>query len=279
MATMNGKTRNPNVESRKKPESQMTKNFRGDSRKTSLVRLSGIRFLSIFRHSSFGFWNLSALDGPAWSAMLGGAMSPMFSAAGAEFLENYQRDVSSRWSSADLASQQEFVNTQIAGRHWLDWSTPAAALQLVQAAQAQTAVGAAGKYEAVVLAGPVVELLEPSALFPQAAAALVPGGKLIGVIPCLRDNSPESRGFTEIAAATLWPYYTAEELLEMLRETGGQLDSTASGFRAVPQFNEAVLEDRLGFKGFNRIFERLTAQGYDPMEVGWGELRLVALLN
>src|SRR5882762_8780951 len=78
MATMNGKTRNPNVESRKKPESQMTKNFRGDSRKTSLVRLSGIRFLSIFRHSSFGFWNLSALDGPAWSAMLGGAMSPVF---------------------------------------------------------------------------------------------------------------------------------------------------------------------------------------------------------
>ena len=129
------------------------------------------------------------------------------------------------------------------------------------------------------LAGPVVELLEPSALFPQAAAALVPGGKLIGVIPCLRDNSPESRGFTEIAAATLWPYYTAEELLEMLRETGGQLDSTASGFRAVPQFNEAVLGDRLGFKGFNRIFERLTAQGYDPMEVGWGELRFVASLN
>ena len=211
--------------------------------------------------------------------MLGDAMSPMFSAAGAEFLENYQRDVSSRWSSADLAAQQEFVNAQIAGRHWLDWSTPAAAFQLVQAAQARTAVGAAGKYEAVVLAGPAVELLEPSALFPQAAAALVPDGKLIGVIPCLRDNSPESRGFTEIAAATLWPYYTAEELLEMLRETGGQLDSTASGFRAIPQFNEAVLEDRLGFKGFHRIFERLTAQGYDPMEVGWGELRFVASLN
>src|SRR5439155_21367437 len=93
----------------------------------------------------FGCWKLSALDGPVWSAMLGGAMSPMFSAAGAEFLENYQRDVSSRWSSADLAALQEFVNAEIAGRRWLDWSTPAAALQLVQAAQAQTAVGAAGK--------------------------------------------------------------------------------------------------------------------------------------
>ena len=48
------------------------------------------------------------------------------------------------------------------------------ALQLVQAAQAQTAVGTVGKYDAVVLAGPVVELLEPAALFHQAAPALAP---------------------------------------------------------------------------------------------------------
>src|SRR2546425_7768030 len=47
---------------------------------------------------------------------VGRSMSPTISAAGAEFLENYQRDVSSRWSSADLAAQQEFVNAQIAGR-------------------------------------------------------------------------------------------------------------------------------------------------------------------
>ena len=211
--------------------------------------------------------------------MVGGAMSSTFSAAGAEFLENYQRDVPARWSPEDLAAQQEFVNWQIADSRWLDWSTPAVALQLVQAAQAQTAVGTVGKYDAVVLAGPVVELLEPAALFHQAAPALAPGGKLIGIVPCLRDNSPESRLFAEIAAAMLWPYYTAEELLEMLREAGWQVDGAASGFVVIRRFNEAVLKDQLGFNGFSNIFARLTAQGYDPMEVGWGELRFVTRLE
>jgi len=200
----------------------------------------------------------------------------IFSVAGAEFLENYQRDVPVRWSLDDLAAQQEFVGAQVAGRDWLDWSAPAAALQLFQAATGQTSAGIAAKSEAVVLAGPIVELLEPLALLSQARGPLGPGGRLVGIIPCLRDNSPESDLFMQHARTTLWPYYTAEELQEMLRETTWQIESQVSGFIPIPRFNLAVLNDQLGFKGFNRVFNRLSAEGYDPMEVGWGELRFVA---
>jgi hypothetical protein len=200
----------------------------------------------------------------------------IFSAAGTEFLEDYQRDVPLRWSPKDLAAQREFVGAQVAGGDWLDWSTPTAALHLVQPASGQTSAGGTEKYDAVVLAGPIVELLEPLALFDQARGPLGPCGRLIGIVPCLRDNSPESDQFIRHAKATLWPYYTAEELLEILRESGWQTDSQVSGFIPVPRFNSAVLNDQLGFKGFNRIFTRLSAEGYDPMEVGWGELRFVA---
>ena len=167
-------------------------------------------------------------------------------------------------------------SAQLGGDAWLDWSTPAAALQLVQAAAAQTSAGTAEKSDAVVLAGPIVELVEPLALFGQARGPLSPGGRLVGIIPCLRDNSPESDQFMQHARATLWPYYTAEELLEMLRETDWQIESQVGGFFPIPRFNLAVLNDQLGFKGFNRVFTRLSAEGYDPMEVGWGELRFVA---
>src|SRR2546428_698027 len=105
-------------------------------------------------------------------------MSRIFSPASVEFLQHYPMDGYARWSAEDLAAQQEFVNAQIAGRSWLDWSSPAATLHLVQASHAHTSVGAAEKYEALVLAGPVVELLEPARLFNQAASALTPGGKL-----------------------------------------------------------------------------------------------------
>jgi hypothetical protein len=65
-------------------------------------------------------------------------------------------------------------------------------------------------------------------------------------------------------------------LLEMLRETDWQIESQVSGFMPIPRFNLAVLNDQLGFKGFNRVFTRLSAEGCDPMEVGRGELRFVA---
>ena len=134
-------------------------------------------------------------------------------------------------------------------------------------------------YDAAVLAGPVVELLEPAWLFREAAAALRPGGRLIGIVPCLRDNSPESRTFADLAAETLWPYYTAEELLEMLREEGWRVELETGGFFTIPRFKEAVLKGELGFKGFNAIFAGLAAQGYDPIEIGWGELRFAATVN
>ena len=206
-------------------------------------------------------------------------MSSFLSASAAEFLENYQRDAPLRWSPDDLAAQQEFVNRRIAGRDWLDWSTPAAALQLTQARQTQISVGAMEAYDAAVLAGPVVELLELRELFRQAAPSVRAAGELIGIIPCLRDNSPESQRFAEAAARTLWPYHTAEELLEMLLESGWLVDSSGSGFTAIPRFNEAVLKSQLAFKGFNRVFAGLAAEGYDPKEVGWGELRFVATRN
>jgi len=206
-------------------------------------------------------------------------MSSFLSAASAEFLENYQRDAPVRWSPEDLAAQQKFVNRQVAGRDWLDWSTPAAALQLVQAWQRRISAGATETYDAVVLAGPVVELLELTALFRQAAPSVRPGGRLVGIIPCMRDNSPESQSFAKMAARALWPYPTTEELMEMLQESGWRVDSSSSSFTAIPRFNEAVLKSQLAFKGFNRIFAQLAAEGYDPMKVGWGELRFVGALD
>lgn len=196
--------------------------------------------------------------------------------ASAEFLENYRRDALVRWSPGDLAAQGEFVNAHLAGRDWLDWSSPAAALQLVQSGPTQTVIGESGRYDALVLAGPIVELVEPPTLFGLAAAPLRSGGKLIGIMPCLRDNSPESREFMGLASSSLWPYFTAEELLEMLSEAGWKIEPPASGFVAIPRFNQAVLKGEPGFRGFAKIFEQLMAGGYDPAEVGWGELRLLA---
>ena len=199
--------------------------------------------------------------------------------ASADFLENYQRDALVRWSPEDLAAQREFVNACLAGRGWIDWSSPAAALQLVQSNSSRPVICEPGKCDALVLAGPVVELVEPVVLFDVAAGPLRPGGKLIGIIPCLRDNSPESREFMRLAASSLWPYYTAEELLEMLREAGWKIESPPSGFAAIPRFNQVVMTGEPGFRGFAKIFEQLMADGYDPAEVGWGELRLVATME
>jgi hypothetical protein len=208
-----------------------------------------------------------------------GIVSYPFSDQAIEFLENYPRDVPRRWSAADLEAQQEFVNGQLAGSNRLDWSTPSAALDLVQAVGIGTPPGVTGAFEAVLLAGPVTELLPAEALLGHASKAVRSGGKLAGIIPCLRDNSPESQEFMNIAAAGLWPYFTAEDLLEMFRETGWRVEHSASGFVPIRRFNEAVLRGELGFTGFGRLFGQLNAQGYDPMEVGWGELRVVATLE
>ena len=197
-------------------------------------------------------------------------------AARSEFLAYYRHDVQLRWSETDREEQREFVNQHIAGSSWLDWSTEGAAMELIQASLTNISVSVAGRYDAVVLAGPVAELIEPVVLFQQAIAPLKNPGRLIGIIPCLRDNSPESQLFAELAATTLWPYYTAEELIEMLAEAGWQIRRESSRFVSIRRFIEAVLKDQLAFKGFRRIFDQVEVQGYDPSEVGWGELRFVA---
>lgn len=206
-------------------------------------------------------------------------MVPKFSASVSDFLAAYRRDAPLRWSPDDHVARQAFVNLHLAGAGWLDWSSEAATLELLQASWMAAPLASAGEYETIFVAGPVTELLEPAQLFQQAANHLKPGGRLVGILPCLRDNSPESQQFRDLAAARLWPYYTVEDLTELAEEAGLEPDRSASGFVPIPRFKEAVLEGRLVFQGFRQIFERLQAQGYDPREIGWGELRLVAILN
>jgi len=124
-------------------------------------------------------------------------------AARSEFLAYYRHDVQLRWSETDREEQREFVNQHIAGSSWLDWSTEGAAMELIQASLTNISVSVAGRYEAVVLAGPVAELIEPVVLFQQAIAPLKSPGCLIGITPCLRDNSPESQLFAELGYETL----------------------------------------------------------------------------
>lgn len=193
-----------------------------------------------------------------------------------EFLSHYTQDLPLRWSAADLADQRRFVQGQIMGKRWLDWSTESAAFELLQARLLGTAPSLPASNEIIILAGPVAELIDPDWLFATAAVRLRPGGKLIGIIPCLRDNSPESRCFGEFAATHFRTYSTEEELIEMLDEAGLDTERDATSFVANRSFIEAVRQDQLSFKGFRHIFDRLASEGYDPSEVGWGELRFAA---
>lgn len=197
-----------------------------------------------------------------------------------DFFTQCQTDAPRRWSTADFAAQQQFVNEGVAGNEWADWSTPMAAMQLIQSSLLGVPLEETGRHEAIVIAGPVVELLPAADVFGMAAGRLKPAGRLVGVIPCLRDNSPESQMFMDLAADRLWPYCVAEELTERLGEAGFQQDGeSGSGFAAVPQFVHAVLKDELAFKGFRGIFDEMEKQGYDPIEIGWGELRFSAALK
>jgi hypothetical protein len=202
----------------------------------------------------------------------------IFSPLITKFLEAYSLDVSIRWSANDLKAQEKFINAEVENTEWLDWSSQEAALQLVQAEILKTSLGETGEFDRIVVAGPVVELLDLPILLNRAARYLKRGGRIAAVIPCLRDNSPENAEFTAIAAKRLWPYATSEELLESTREAG--LDPLAeSKFVPVRRFIEAALGDQLRFTPFRDLFLELQSQGYDPMEVGWGELRLLAQLS
>jgi len=196
-----------------------------------------------------------------------------------DFLTQCQTDAPRRWSAEDFAQQQQFVNDGVAGMEWADWSTPMAAMQWIQSSLLGVAMEEADRHEAIVVAGPVVELLPLAEVFEMAARRLNSAGRLVGVIPCLRDNSPESQLFMDLAAEQLWPYCVAEELMETLEESGFELEGEGGGFAAVPQFVRAVIDDELAFKGFRKIFDEMEKQGYDPIEVGWGELRFSAKMK
>ncbi len=193
---------------------------------------------------------------------------------------HYRNDFALRWSPEDLAAQQEFVIRHVENKVWLDWSDDAAVLSLIQADLVDTTVsGSAGEHEAILVAGPITELIRPATLFQHAAKHLRQGGTLIGIIPCLRDNSPESRLFAERTAQEFWSYHTAEELLELLHENGFEPIQEETVFIPITQFKDVVLKDQLGFKGFRHVFTQIEAEGYDPVEIGWGELRFVAQIS
>jgi hypothetical protein len=203
-------------------------------------------------------------------------MTPQYAAACGDFLQHYAHDAALRWSPEDLAAQQSFVGANLRGTDWLDWSTPEVTLQVLQSIWMGGGLGAEREHEEILLAGPAAELLDPEKLLALATKYLKPAGRIVGIIPCLRDNSPESAAFAELTTASCWPYSTAEEIQETLRDFN--LASETSEFVAIPRFNEAVLKDQLACKVFRRIFDQLESQGYDPTCVGFGELRFVATL-
>jgi hypothetical protein len=113
-------------------------------------------------------------------------------------------------------------------------------------------------------------------LIPLAQAHLNPMGKLVGIIPCLRDNSPESQQFMDFAAEKLWPYHTAEVWLELLQDTGFVATGIKAEFVARPQFAVSALNNKLHFTPFTELFRAVEAAGYGAHEVGWGELYFTA---
>jgi hypothetical protein len=202
-------------------------------------------------------------------------MTSGFPPATAEFLQGYAHDAPLRWSPEDLTAQQRFTVDYLAGLEWDDWSSEPMALELVQASVLDMPLSVVPESTAIWLAGPIVELAAPDSLFRIATSCLKPGGTLAGIIPCLRDNSPESRIFAEGIARQFRPYPMVEELIEILREAGLEA-GPGSAFHRIPSFNRAVLGDKLAFKGFRRVFDELESQGYDPVEVGWGEWRFTS---
>ncbi len=194
------------------------------------------------------------------------------------FLASYAQDARRRWTREDRAEQQAFVHHRLCGRRWADWSTETAALALLQPGLVPAALAQGHEPDVVLLAGPLVELIDPLELFRAAADHLAPGGVLVGIVPCLRDNSPESDLFARLTAEAFWPYFVAEELLELLREAGFTPNPDCK-FVPIPQFQHAALRRELAFPGFGEVLGRLQAEGYDAHEVGWGELRLAASLD
>jgi len=200
----------------------------------------------------------------------------MFSPAIVEFLQAYGHDQAFRWSAEELVAQGKFVEATLAGTSWSDWSDPAMALPLLQAAMLGTPTALEHGSDGILLAGPLTEIMPAEALIPLAQTHLNPAGRLVGIIPCLRDNSPESQLFMDLAAEKLWPYHTAEIWLEVLQDAGFEAAGIKGEFVAQPQFIASVLTGKLEFAQFAELLRGVEKAGYGANEVGWGELRFVA---
>lgn len=200
----------------------------------------------------------------------------MFSPAIVEFLQAYGHDQAFRWSAEELVAQGKFVEATLAGTSWSDWSDPAMALPLLQAAMLGTPTALEHGSDGILLAGPLTEIMPAEVLIPLAQTHLNPSGRLVGIIPCLRDNSPESQLFMDLAAEKLWPYHTAEIWLEVLQDAGFEAAGIKGEFVAQPQFIASVLTGKLQFAPFAELLRGVEKAGYGANEVGWGELRFVA---
>jgi len=200
----------------------------------------------------------------------------MFSPAIVEFLQHYAHDQPFRWTAEELAAQGRFAESALAGTSWSDWSDSAMALPLLQAALLNTPTSLDHDQDAILLAGPLTEIMLAERLLPLAQSHLNPAGRLVGIIPCLRDNSPESQHFMDLAAEKLWPYHTAEVWLELLQDTGFTATGIKAEFIARPQFAASALTEKLHFTPFTELFRAVEAAGYGAHEVGWGELYFVA---
>lgn len=200
----------------------------------------------------------------------------IFSPAIVEFLQAYAHDQAFRWSEEELAAQGKFAEAALAGVSWSDWSDPALALPLMQAAMLGTPTALEHAYDGILLAGPLTEIMPAEILIPLAQTHLNPSGRLVGIIPCLRDNSPESQLFMDLAAEKLWPYHTAEIWLEVLQDAGFEAAGIQGEFIAQPQFIASVLTGKLQFAPFAELLRGVEKAGYGANEIGWGELRFVA---
>lgn len=200
----------------------------------------------------------------------------MFTPAIAEFLEHYSHDQPLRWTEEELAAQAQFAESALSGVAWSDWSDPSIALPILQSAMLDTPSSLEHELDGILISGPLSEVMPAEMLLPLAQEHLSSTGKLVGVIPCLRDNSPESQLFMDIAAEKLWPYHTAEVWLEVLQDVGFVATGIKAEFIARPQFAVSALAAKLHFTPFTELFRAVEAAGYGAHEVGWGELYFVA---
>ncbi len=196
----------------------------------------------------------------------------------AELLATYPVDDPLRWPDAMQAERGRFVDAVVSNLSALDLSDPPVAFEIAQTALTGSNPAFSERFPALIMAGPLVDLIDPAALLSLVAPFLTPTAIVAGLIPCLRDNSPESAAFAEACAAAQWNCPTAEELLESLIECGLEVQP---GWRFIPSpvFRSESGLRKVCFGPHLRAIKAVESAGYDPGEIGWGELRFSGCLN